>query len=265
MITETKESQSLFLLGLFGHGIGHSLSPLIHSYWFSRYEIDARYQLFEADPTLKTQMFHDILSHLHGVNITIPYKEFVFHQLGSEMDRVTAVNTLYRLPDGRMTATNTDVLGGLDVFKEKGVRRQDNIVILGNGGTTRALIEIFFQLQVSCVHVVQRRAKPWHADYKEMLVFHDWDSAEALIAEADILINTVPVLPLKGTYLISKTLFCDYSYGRSGSFLRQQAAKVGCEIISGVEFLLRQAQHSFKYWFNLFPEITPELRSLLRS
>lgn len=254
-----------YFLGLFGHDIGYSLSPLIHSYWFSRYGIPAQYQLYDTDPAVKTQTLNDLLYQQfhHGFNVTIPYKEFVFSQLGAKAERVKAVNTIYRLSDGKIAVANTDVSGGLDIFR--GICSNNYIVILGNGGTARALVEIFFQLKVPCVHVVQRQSKPWHPDYKEMLAFHDWSEAELLIGEADILINTVPNPLLKGDNLIRKKLFCDYSYGKRGSFLRQRAEKCGCEIIPGIEFLLKQAQHSFKYWFDIYPDITPRLRSLLLS
>lgn len=253
-----------YSLGLFGHNIGYSLSPKIHSYWFSRYGIPAEYHLYDVGPSFKEDALSSFLQQkLHGFNVTIPYKEFVFEQLGSKDGRLSAVNTIYRLSDGRIATVNTDILGGFDIFR--GISTRDQIVILGNGGTTRALVEIFFQLKVPYVHVVQRQPKSWHYDYHPMLAFHDWSEAEALLSDTTILINTVPNPPLTGGHLTRKTLFCDYTYGEQASILKKRAGDCGCEIIPGVEFLLKQAQYSFKYWFNIFPDITPELRKLLAT
>lgn len=253
-----------YSLGLLGYNIGYSLSPKIHSYWFSLHGIPAEYSLYDTEPAFKAEVLNKLLlQNFHGFNVTIPYKEFVFDKLGEKSERLAAINTIYRLPGGAIAAVNTDVLGGIDIFR--GISNRDRIVILGNGGTARALVEIFFQLNISHLHVVQRQPKPWHADYKNMLVFHDWSGAEELICDADILINTTPSPPLKGNHLTRKTLFCDYTYGRPSSLLRQKAEECGCEIIPGVEFLLRQAQHSFNYWFDIFPDVTPKLRNLLLS
>lgn len=259
-----QDMSGCYSLGLFGHNIGYSLSPRIHSYWFSLYGIPAEYHLYDIEPIYKNKVLDKLLQqNLHGFNITVPYKEFVFEKLGVKSNRLSAMNTIYRLPDGGIAAANTDVLGGIDIFQSVCDRGQ--IVILGNGGTARALVEIFFQLKVSFLHIVQRQPKQWHPDYQEMLIFHDWSKAEGLIGDADILINTVPASSLNGNHLTQKTLFCDYTYGTPRSLLWQRARERECDLIPGIEFLLRQAQYSFRYWFDIFPRITPELRGLLLS
>jgi shikimate dehydrogenase len=35
--------------GIIGNPIKHSLSPLLHNYWFKKYKIDATYSIIEAE------------------------------------------------------------------------------------------------------------------------------------------------------------------------------------------------------------------------
>lgn len=253
-----------YLLGLLGHQIQHSLSPKIHSYWFSLYGIKARYCLYDVEPAAQRGELAQLLdSGIHGLNITAPYKETVFHQVGSPPARLTAVNTLLRQSNGAYQATNTDVLAALDVFKD--VHPATEIVILGNGGTARALVEAFYLLNLRAVSIVQRQQKVWPQEYQSLLQFYPWQEVESLLATASIIINTVPNLTIQGEGLAPKVMICDYIYGQPPSKLMQQAHRMGCVLIPGIEFLLRQAQHSFKDWFSVFPEITPELRARIEE
>jgi shikimate dehydrogenase len=251
-----------YRLGLWGHQIQYSLSPKIHSYWFSLYKINAEYCLYDIPHSHEKEGFEKLLNTgIDGLNITIPYKEVVFQRFGQPTARLTAVNTLARQSNGIYQATNSDVLAALDVFKNCDPRQK--IVILGNGGTARALVEAFYLLKMKQVHLVQRQQKHWHSDYTPLLHFHDWNNAYSLMNEASIIINTVPHLNVDVPPLCTKTVVCDYTYGELPSVIVQQAHQSGCLIIPGVEFLLRQAQHSFKSWFSIFPEITNELRMLI--
>ncbi len=251
-----------YQLGLWGHQIQYSLSPKIHSYWYALYQINAKYQLYDVPYAAEQKSFSQLLeTGIYGLNITIPYKEIIFERFCRSTTRLTAVNTLARQSDGMYQATNTDVLAAFDVFKN--IDSYQKIVILGNGGTARALVEAFYLLRVKQVHVVQRQQKHWHPDYATFIHFHDWDNAYTLMSNASIIINTVPHLNVNIPPFSAKIVVCDYTYGGAPSALIQQAHQSGCVIIPGVEFLLRQAQLSFKSWFSIVPEITDELRMLI--
>lgn len=253
-----------FPLGLLGYRIGYSLSPEIHHYWMNLYGVRGEYRLYDTDPENKVSGFEALFAQkLHGFNITVPYKEFAFKKLGPSNARLTAINTIYRTAQGHYVGVNTDVLGGLDVFRHTNLT--GSIVILGNGGTSRALVEIFYLLGASQVRIVERRKKQWHHDYQEMLSFHGWDKILDLVDGADLLINTVPRLDFKPANLKRKTLVCDYTYGRPLTPFRRYACLSGGEFIRGEELLLKQAQYSFNHWFDIFPDITDDLRKKLNG
>ena len=61
--------------GIIGNPIKHSLSPLLHNYWFKKYNIDASYSIIEAGekdlPSIVKKIKDKSIS---GINITLPYK-----------------------------------------------------------------------------------------------------------------------------------------------------------------------------------------------
>ena len=93
--------------GLLGHPLGHSYSPIIHSYLGSY-----SYELFDTaseqlKPFLKSSDFS-------GINVTIPYKKSVIpycRELSDTAQRLGAVNTIVRKNDGSLIGHNTDYFG----------------------------------------------------------------------------------------------------------------------------------------------------------
>ena len=37
------------IFGIIGNPVDHSLSPILHKYWFKKYDINATYELFEVE------------------------------------------------------------------------------------------------------------------------------------------------------------------------------------------------------------------------
>ena len=37
------------MFGIVGNPVNHSLSPLLHNYWFQKYKLDAKYSIIKAD------------------------------------------------------------------------------------------------------------------------------------------------------------------------------------------------------------------------
>ena len=42
---------------IIGDPISHSLSPVLHNYWFKKYKIDANYSLINVDDAFRTRSF----------------------------------------------------------------------------------------------------------------------------------------------------------------------------------------------------------------
>ena len=62
--------------GIIGSPIEHSLSPLLHNYWFKKYNIDATYSIIEAEENDLPNIIKKIKDKsLSGINVTLPYKQ----------------------------------------------------------------------------------------------------------------------------------------------------------------------------------------------
>ena len=59
-----------------GNPIKHSLSPVLHNYWFKKYKIDANYSIIDVKESELKNVIEKIKNKdLNGINITLPYKQ----------------------------------------------------------------------------------------------------------------------------------------------------------------------------------------------
>ena len=68
--------------GIIGNPIKHTLSPVLHNYWFKKYEIDADYSIIdikESEISVIIQKLKD--QDFSGINITLPYKQKIVPHL----------------------------------------------------------------------------------------------------------------------------------------------------------------------------------------
>ncbi|MCC3437406.1 MAG: shikimate dehydrogenase [Oscillatoriales cyanobacterium] len=104
------------LLGVIGHPIAHSLSPVMHNAAISHLGVDFVYLPFPVKPEdLKAALAGFAAIDLRGFSITIPHKQAILPLLAevSPIARaIGAVNTVYRTDKG-WCGTNTDVEGFL--------------------------------------------------------------------------------------------------------------------------------------------------------
>jgi len=64
------------IYGIFGHPVGHSLSPLMHNSAFEKLNLDCVYVAFDIDPEVLGSATSAIRTFgIRGVNVTIPHKE----------------------------------------------------------------------------------------------------------------------------------------------------------------------------------------------
>ena len=61
---------------IIGKPVSHSMSPILHNYWFNKYNISAEYSLMEIDEVDLDKVVKKVRDGvLNGVNITLPYKK----------------------------------------------------------------------------------------------------------------------------------------------------------------------------------------------
>ena len=101
--------------GIIGKPIKHSLSPILHNYWFKKYNIEANYSILDVKEDQLQDIVEQIkLKKLDGINITLPYKQKIVPHLDilvHDAEITSSVNTIYLNQEGIIVGENTDVFG----------------------------------------------------------------------------------------------------------------------------------------------------------
>ena len=101
--------------GIIGNPIKHSLSPILHNYWFEKYKIDANYSLIEVKDDELSKVVEKIKNKdLSGINITLPYKQKIVPHLDilvNDAKNTSSVNAIYLDDQETIIGENTDVFG----------------------------------------------------------------------------------------------------------------------------------------------------------
>ena len=219
--------------GLIGMPLGHSFSPKLHGML-----ADYDYRLIPLEeknlPTfLQTEDFL-------GLNVTIPYKQTVIpllDELSPEAERIGAVNTILRLPNGRLRGYNTDYDGFVHLLRASGLDvRGKKVLVLGTGGASRP-VRCALEDQGAGEIVSISRTGP---DNYETLSRH---------RDARILVNTTPVgmYPGNGASPLSLDAFpelegvLDLIYNPQRTALVLQALDRGLPALGGLIMLAFQA------------------------
>lgn len=263
-----------------GWPVKHSRSPLIHGTWIKQYGLDAEYRREEIAP----DAFADFIAHLAergyvGANVTIPHKEMAL-ALSEPDDRARAVgaaNTLW-YDNGRLNSTNTDVegfTGNLDAAVPGWATRVDEAIVLGAGGSARAVIYGLIERGVTKINVVNRtpeRAEALRARFGAAVQPMHWLALPHLLARASLLVNTTslgmtgqPPLPIDLGALPRHAVVADLVYAPLETALLRAARERGHAVADGLDMLLHQAVRGFQLWFGIRPEVTPELRAVVET
>jgi shikimate dehydrogenase len=263
-----------------GWPVEHSRSPLIHGYWIKKYRINAEYRR-EAVPPEK---FADFVGHLAargyvGANVTIPSKEAAcaLSKADDRADKVGAANTLW-LDGATLRSTNTDVEGfinNLDASAAGWNRGLETVVVLGAGGTARAVVYGLSERGVKRIHVVNRtldRAVALREAFGAQVNPVRWEELGGLLSSAGLLVNTTslgmtgkPSLTVNLNRLPPSAVVADAVYAPLETGLLASARARGLRVVDGLGMLLHQAVRGFELWFGVRPEVTPDLRALVEA
>ncbi len=263
-----------------GWPVGHSRSPLIHGYWIRQHGLDAEYRR-EAVPPERFEAFVTRLAEhgYVGANVTIPNKEaaLALSKGDDRAKRVGAANTLW-LDGGTLRSTNTDVEGfidNLDATAPGWERGLETAVVLGAGGTARAVVYGLAERGVGRIHVVNRsfdRAIALRQEFGEQVHPRRWEELDGLLAGAGLLVNTTslgmtgsPPLTIGLKSLPASAVVADVVSAPLETALLAAARERGLRTVDGLGMLLHQAVGGFELWFGVRPKVTLELRALVEA
>ena len=94
--------------------IKHSLSPILHEYWFKKYNINAQYSIIEASEKDLPSIIEKIKDGSYsGFNVTLPFKQNTndVDKAINDAEATGSINTLLLDSDKAVIGENTDVYG----------------------------------------------------------------------------------------------------------------------------------------------------------
>jgi 3-dehydroquinate dehydratase/shikimate dehydrogenase len=242
-----------------GRPIGHSLSPALHNAAFDAQGDDAVYVPLEASDVDDFLAFADALG-IAGVSVTAPFKvALAAHAtLDEAAERVGALNTLGRGPDGRWRATNTDVEGFLAPLEGRLPLGGARAAVLGTGGAARA---VAFALGRRGARVTVHGRDVGRATRVAELAGGTGAAWTPAPGSWDLLVNATPIgtaprtdeTPLPGGPF-DGTLVYDLVYNPPTTRLQADAVAAGCDALGGLDMLVAQAQAQQAFWLGRRPE-----------
>lgn len=247
-----------------GDPISHSKSPLIHNFWLEAMGRAPTYgvQHVLADSLADYFAYRREDRGWRGCNVTLPHKLAILDHVADPGDirtSIGAANTVFRGPDGALTATNTDAAGFFAPIADVDWTGADAVVI-GTGGAARAVLFALARAGVASVTIMGR------SPLKAMALLAQFDlkgralAMDAGLPRAALLVNASPLgmtgqppLIVNLDPLPDDAIVYDLVYAPLVTDLLDDADGRGLPTIDGLDMLVGQAALAFELFFGLAP------------
>src|ERR1700723_3749491 len=240
--------------GVAGDPVAHSLSPAIMNAAFRRENVNAVYLALHAK-TIKDLITCVREIPIHGLSITMPYKQAILPYLDTthtHPTKVGACNTVVRGQDGKLYGFNTDVAGIVRPIEQRLGIEGAKVLVLGAGGAARAAV---FGLKERGADVwILNRSSAKGQKLARQAKAHNMKRADLHKIAFDVIINATPVgmgntrdCPLKDEEIQARLVF-DMVYDPVETHLLRVARTKGIAVIPGVEMFVQQAARQFEIW-----------------
>jgi 3-dehydroquinate dehydratase/shikimate dehydrogenase len=240
--------------GVAGDPIEHSLSPVIMNTALRRENVNGVYLPLHAK-TLK-DLLHCVREiPLHGLSITMPYKQAILPHLDNtdaHTAKIGACNTVVRGQDGKLYGFNTDVAGVVRPLEQRLSIEKTKVLVLGAGGAARAAV---FGLKERGAEIwILNRTAVKAQKLARQAKAHSIKRSDLRKIAFDVIVNATPVgmgntrdCPLKDEEIQARVVF-DMVYDPVETHLLQVARAKGIAVIPGVEMFVQQAARQFEIW-----------------
>ena len=240
--------------GVAGDPVAHSLSPAIMNAALRRENVNGVYL------ALHTKSLKDLLGcvreiPIHGLSITMPYKEAILKHLDntdSHTTKIGACNTVVRAQDGKLYGFNTDVAGIVQPVEQRLNLNGAPVLVLGAGGAARAAV-FGLKARGAEVYILNRTPAPAQklARQAKAKVIKRGDLKKLSF---DVIINATPVgmgngkaSPLNENEIKAKFVM-DMVYGAVETRFLRLARAQGASVIPGWEMFVYQGARQFEIW-----------------
>jgi shikimate dehydrogenase len=267
-----------------GWPVEHSRSPALHGYWLKKHAIDGYYGRLPVEP--KPEALKALVDFLkktptaRGCNLTLPHKVDIMpllDRIHPDAERIGAVNTVIKQPDGSLEGRNSDAFGFLAALKQgapKWAAAAGPVVVLGAGGAARAVVASLIDAGVPELRLINRTQEAavnlgvafTPSDGRQIMI-ERWDERSQMLDGATLLVNTTslgmkgqPPLELDLARLPTDAAVDDIVYVPLETALLASARARGNTCIDGLNMLLHQGRMGFQSWFGQDVQVTEEQR-----
>ena len=265
--------------GIIGNPISHSLSPILHNYWYEKYNINAEYSIIDVKENELNKVIKKLKNNdLIGVNVTLPFKQKMVQHvdlLVNDAEITGSINTLYMKDQNTIVGDNTDVFGLQAAYlKEVDAASKKKALVIGAGGVSPSVI---FSLQksgfkeISIINRTYDKCIFLKKKFKNLNIFK-WHDLKEEIKKNDIIINASSLGLKNGEDfdfdfegVKENLIYIDLIYNplntRTFKYLKERDIKV----FNGLDMFIYQGQKAFYLWNKINPEIDQNLIELLLS
>jgi len=266
------------IVGVIGHPIKHSLSPMMHNYAFNKLDLDFVYLPFDiASINLKDALKGMLALGIKGFNVTIPHKERIvdyLDELSDSANIVNAVNTVVN-ENGKLHGYNTDVEGIIKTLEEyKDEINGKMVSVIGAGGAARAVIyTLINRFNIEKINIINRtmgKAEALKDYFTSKMLFEKIKTYELsppdiikILNKSKLIVNasSIGMMPdeddspttIAESFNDNQIVF-DLVYNPRRTKFLSIAESQGATVLNGLKMFVEQGAKAFEFWTN---EIMP--------
>jgi shikimate dehydrogenase len=265
---------------IIGKPVSHSLSPILHNYWFKKYNINAEYIALEINEENLKNVVEKIRDREYaGLNVTLPYKKKIIPYLTKIVNYAkdsSSVNTVY-LEGDSVVGENTDVFGLQAGYLKEIIKPKNTAIkalVIGAGGVAPSAIVALKKSNINNISIVNRTYEKslfLKKQFREIEILK-WESYLKMISQFDLIINATSLGLKNGKdfeFLFenvkNELIYIDTIYNPAETKMIKHLKSNNIKAYSGLDMFIYQGQKSFYIWTKKNPEIDEELVNLLKS
>ena len=267
------------MFGIIGNPVKHSLSPLLHNYWFKKYKVNANYSIIDVLEKDLASIARKIKNKsLSGVNVTLPYKQKIINytdKIINNAKTTNSVNTLLLDSDESLVGENTDVYGLQAAYLKtivNGVNKK--ALVIGAGGVSPSVILSLEKCGIKNITITNRTKEKClflRKNFRYLNIL-PWRNLQLKIGDYDIIVNATSLGLKNGQdfdFNFSKckndAIYIDTIYNPLKTKTFKYLEDKGIKVFNGLDMFIYQGQKSFYLWNKINPEIDDDLVDLLLS
>jgi shikimate dehydrogenase len=267
---QNKFNHNTKIVGVIGHPIKHSYSPLMHNIAFEISGLNYVYLPFDVPPSsLKDAIKGFVALGVKGFNVTIPLKEKILtmiKEVSEEASIIGAVNTIVN-EEGTLHGYNTDVDGVIESLNpHKEELNGAKVSVIGAGGATRsviyALVRTFKVGQINIINRTEQRAESLKEYFSTKLLFNNFNAFPLVppdlvetFRDSKLIVNTTSMgmtpeiddsaTMIKESFMKGQIVF-DVVYNPVKTKFLKLAESEGASIITGLKLFVEQGARSYE-------------------